>query len=152
VETAPYTFILETNGTLIENDKSYARDLPKFSRLHVRVSLKGASNTEFSILTGAEARAFDLQLEALKNLLDYGVKYHPAVMLSFSSRESIEELVGRLADIDRSLVEELEEEYVFLYPHMVRRLKRARLKSHTLLIALLGYQKSSYDFTRYDNL
>jgi len=131
VETVPYTFILETNGTLIENDKSYARDLSKFSRLHVRVSLKGASNTEFSVLTGVEARAFDLQLEALKNLLDYGVKYHPAVMLSFSSRESIEELVGRLADIDRSLVEELEEEYVFLYPHVVRRLKRAGLKPHT---------------------
>jgi len=131
VETAPYTFILETNGILIGNDKSYARDLSKFSRLHVRVSLKGASNTEFSVLTGAEARAFDLQLEALKNLLDYGVECHPAVMLSFSSRESIEELVGRLADIDRSLVEELEEEYVFLYPHVVRRLKRAGLKPHT---------------------
>ncbi len=116
-------FILETNGILIGADKSYARALSQFERLHVRVSLKGASPREFSRLTGADPRAFELQLKALENLLDEGVSVHPAVMLSFSNKEDVKMLVERLREIDPLLVEELEEEYVFLYPHVVQKLK-----------------------------
>lgn len=119
------TFILETNGILIGSDPSYAKDLSRFSKLHVRVSIKGTTPEEFHRLTGAKPEAFELQLQALKNLLDHGVRCHPAVMLSFSSREGREFLVRRLRDIDKVLVEEFEEEYVFLYPHVVERLRRA---------------------------
>ncbi|MCS7139201.1 MAG: radical SAM protein [Candidatus Nezhaarchaeota archaeon] len=122
-----FNFILETNGILIGNDKSYAQALSKFSTVHVRVSLKGTCEEEFSLLTGALREQFNLQLQALKNLLDYGVSCHPAVMLSFSDRESLERLRERLSEIDPALPDNVEEEYVFMYPHVVERLKRSSI-------------------------
>jgi len=127
-ESKRYLFILETNGILIGHDPSYARDLARFSRVHVRVSLKGASPEEFSRLTGAHPEAFNLQLKALENLVDAGVPCHPAVMLSFSSKDSVEKLKARLRSIDPRLEEEFEEEYVFLYPHVAKRLREAGLQ------------------------
>lgn len=118
-------FILETNGILIGYDRSYAHDLGKFDKLHVRVSLKGTTPKEFSILTGAEQKGFELQLKALKYLLDEGVSAHPAVMLSFSDERGIQQLTERLQEIDSRLILELEEEYVFLYPHVVKKLRKA---------------------------
>lgn len=126
VEKSPYTFILETNGMLI--DERYAKDLSEFKNLHVRVSLKGTNPQEFSRLTGAKPEAFELALKALKNLLDHGVACHPAVMLSFSPRENLVGLKRRLEEIDPLLSRNLEEEYVFLYPHVEERLKRAGIK------------------------
>ena len=128
VENTDYTFILETNGILVGYDKKYAEQLSRYSRVHVRVSLKGTTPQEFAMLTGAKPEAFELQLKALENLLDYGVPSHPAVMLSFSSRRGLEELKLRLAEIDKILLEELEEEYVFLYPHVVRQLRKAGIR------------------------
>mgnify|MGYP000061758588 CR=1 FL=1 len=122
VDRTNLLFILETNGILIGNDKSYARDLAKFKRLHVRVSIKGTSPEEFSKLTGAIPEAFELQLKSLENLLNAGVSCHPAVMLSFSGKEGFKRILERLKEIDPILCEELEEEYVFLYPHVVKRL------------------------------
>ncbi|RSN75298.1 radical SAM protein [Candidatus Methanodesulfokora washburnensis] len=118
-----FKFILETNGILI--DKSKAEDLSKFRRVHVRVSLKGTCEEEFSLLTGARPEAFELQLNALKHLADHSVPAHPAAMLSFSSRENISKLIKRLDEIDPVYVREFEEEYVFLYPHVKDRLRRA---------------------------
>ncbi len=128
VDQTDYLFILETNGILIGADKSYAKDLSKFRRVHVRVSIKGTSPSEFRMLTGAKEEAFELQLKALSNLLDYGVSCHPAVMLSFSEKENVRRLLERLAEIDPVLVEDFEEEYVFLYPHVVKRLRKAGIK------------------------
>lgn len=127
-EAGRYTFILETNGILIGHDASYARDLAKYRCIHVRVSLKGASREEFTRLTGAIPEAFDLQLKALENLLKEGVPCHPAVMLSFSSKDSLKALTSKLRSIDPTLVEELEEEYVFMYPHVAERLKKAGIQ------------------------
>lgn len=63
-----YLFILETNGILIGEHEEYAKDLSKFRNLHVRVSLKGTCEDEFSRLTGALPEGFGLQLRALENL------------------------------------------------------------------------------------
>ncbi|MCS7385398.1 MAG: radical SAM protein [archaeon GB-1867-005] len=120
-----YLFILETNGILLGYDKLYAKQLSKYKNIHVRVSLKGTMPQEFSKLTGAKPEAYNYQLMALQNLLDYGVKCHPAVMLSFSTKKNLKNLIMRLMEIDPILVDELEEEYVFLYPHVVERLKKA---------------------------
>ncbi|MCS7098011.1 MAG: radical SAM protein [Candidatus Methanomethyliaceae archaeon] len=117
-----FNFILETNGILIGNDKNYAKDLSKFNRVHVRVSIKGTNNREFSLLTGALPEQFHLQLQALRNLLDYGVSCHPAIMLSFSNREEINEIYRKILEIDSKL--EIEEEYVFMYPHVIEGLKK----------------------------
>jgi len=69
-----------------------------------------------------------LQLKALENLVDAGVPSHAAVMLSFSSKEDFSELLNRLRDIDRGLAENVEEEYVFLYPHVTKRLSEAGIQ------------------------
>lgn len=127
VDKAKLMFILETNGILIGSNKDYAKDLSKFSSVHVRVSIKGTNPEEFHHLTRAKPEAFELQLKALENLLDHGVSAHPAVMLSFSEARDIERLKMRLADIDEVLVSEFEEEYVFLYPHVVRQLRKAEI-------------------------
>lgn len=124
---ARYKFILETNGILIGQTPEYARRLSKFRSVQVRVSIKGTNQQEFSKLTGATPEAFVLQLKALENLVDAGVSSHAAVMLSFSSKESIGKLLNRLREIDRGLVETVEEEYVFLYPHVAKRLSQAQI-------------------------
>ncbi len=127
-EKTSYLFILETNGILLGAFRDYAKEISRFKNVHVRVSLKGCTPEEFSKLTGANPEAFQLQLKALKNLLDFGVSMHPAVMLSFSSKESLERLTEELRRIDEELVEELEPEYVFLYPHVVKLMKKHGLK------------------------
>lgn len=130
-ENGHFNFILETNGIVIGSDRSKAEDLSRFSRVHVRVSLKGTCEEEFSLLTGAKPEAFELQLNALRNLADHNVSAHPAAMLSFSSRENVSRLLDRLREIDPIYAREFEEEYVFLYPHVIERLKRAGITPRT---------------------
>jgi len=125
IDQTRYKFILETNGILIGHDANYARQFSRFKSLHVRVSIKGTSQQEFSKLTGALPETFDLQLKALENLLNAGVSCHPAVMLSFSPEENLHKLEDKLREIDSRLAEGVEEEYVFMYPHVVDRLRRA---------------------------
>lgn len=132
VDQSDFRYILETNGILIGYDNHYPEQLSDFKNLHVRVSIKGTNPKEFSKLTGAIPKAFDLQLEALKNILNTGVSCHPAVMLSFSSDENFQELKDKLRRIDPGLVENLEEEYVILYPPVVERLNKAGIKPHTV--------------------
>ncbi len=128
VNQTKYYFILETNGILIGYDPTYAQKLSKFDRIHVRVSIKGTNSQEYTMLTGAKPESFNLQLKALKNLLDAGVPCHPAVMLSFSSKKDFHKLLGLLREIEPEMVKEVEEEYVFLYPHVVERLKKAGIQ------------------------
>ena len=127
-----FIFILETNGVLIGADKSYAEDLAKHDNLIVRVSLKGTNPEEFHALTLAKPEAFELQLRALENLVEAGLepgeRVYAAVMLSFSTQEAYSALRGRLADIHPALAEEIDEEYVILYPHVVELMRRRGLK------------------------
>jgi uncharacterized Fe-S cluster-containing radical SAM superfamily protein len=97
--------------------------LSQFKNLYVRVSLKGACEEEFSLLTGAVPEAFQLQLDALKNLLNYGVQTHPACMISFSSDESIMALRKRLKAIHPAF-SEFETEELVLYSNVKERLDR----------------------------
>lgn len=115
-----YVFILETNGILIGHDETYAEELSRFPNLRVRVSLKGACEAEFSRLTGARPEGFGLQLRALENLVNHGVRANPACMVSFSSVESIEKLKERLGRIG---FEDFEVEELVLYPAVEKRLK-----------------------------
>jgi uncharacterized Fe-S cluster-containing radical SAM superfamily protein len=127
LEGQPLLFILETNGVLIGNDPQYAEDLSKYGFLHVRVSLKGCDEKEFAKLTGARPEGFTLQLRALENLLRQGVSCHPAVMTSFSTKESVQSLAERLKVINPKLAEELEFEELILYPKVKRKIKEHRL-------------------------
>ncbi|MHA1590507.1 MAG: radical SAM protein [Candidatus Njordarchaeales archaeon] len=120
----PFIFILETNGILIGHDKSIAKRLSSYENVHVRVSLKGTNREEFQRLSMAYEEFFDYQLRALENLLNYGVSFHPAVVASFISSENINKLKKVLAEIDKEMVENLEIEYIVLYPHVIESLKR----------------------------
>jgi len=131
VERSDFIFILETNGILIGYDRHYAEQLSDFSNLHVRVSLKATGPEEFSRLTGAKPKAFNLQLEALKNLLDAEVSFNPALMMSFSSPKGVKQLKNKLQTIGEGLVEHLEEEYVILYPPVIERLEKAGIEPTT---------------------
>jgi len=121
-------FMLETNGILIGSNPKYADDLSKYRSLHVRVSLKGCSEEDFANLTGAKPEGFTLQLKALKNLLQAGVRCHPAVMMSFSTQESAQRLVERLNSIGPELAEDLEVEELILYPKVKQKIERQGLK------------------------
>jgi len=124
-------FMLETNGILIGNDPKYAEDLSNYSFVHVRVSLKGCNEEDFAKLTGAKPEGFTLQLKALKNLLQAGVKCHPAVMMAFSTQESTHQLVERLKSISPDLAEDLEIEELILYPKVKRRIEKHSLKYYS---------------------
>lgn len=124
-------FILETNGILIGDDPQYAEELSKYRFLHARVSLKGCNEEEFSMLTDAKPEGFGLQLRALENLLDAGVSCHPAVMISFSKKESVERLKERLEAISVRLLRDLEFEELILYPNVKRKIEKYDLKYYS---------------------
>lgn len=126
VDKTKHLFILETNGTLLDED--FVMDLSKFRNLHVRVSLKGTNPEEFSMLTGAIPETFDRIMDNLKLLIDYQIRFNLAVMLSFSPDKNIMMLKQKLKEISPKILEDFEEEYIFLYPHVVKRLKKAGIK------------------------
>ena len=125
-----FRFILETNGILLGADSSYCEELAAFRSLHVRVSLKGSCESEFTRLTGAKEEGFTLQVDAIRNLSRARVSCHPAVMCSFSSEESMRRLYDRICAIDPELVKDLEVEELIRYPRVERRLQRFGLRPH----------------------
>ena len=122
-------FILETNGILLGHNVSYVQDLAAFPNLYVRVSLKGASEEEFSRLTGADPEAFNLQLKALENLQNFSVTAHPAVMVSFSTEQSLALLRKRLKKIAMPFAD-FEVEELILYGNTAQRLQEAGIEYH----------------------
>lgn len=128
LEEKALLFILETNGILIGNNRSYAGELSKYSFVHVRVSLKGCNEEEFAVLTGARPEGFGLQLKALENLFRANVKCHPAVMTSFSTQQGLQQLTQRLKSISAKLSDEIEIEELILYPNVRRKMKQHKLK------------------------
>jgi len=120
-----YVFIVETNGTLI--DRQIAKELAARPNAVVRISLKGATAEEFEKITGSPGAYFYRQLNALRLLVESGMKpchdVHPAAMLGFSTDENIKRLEKALAEIDPDLPQCIDVEYVILYPHVVRLMK-----------------------------
>ncbi len=126
IDRTEYLFILATNGSLL--DEANVGALSAFNNIHVRVSLKGTNPEEFSMLTGAEPDTFEDIIGSLILLGNSGVRFNLAVMLSFSRDESIASFKKRLRVTVPNVLDEFEEEYVFLYPHVSRRLKEAGIK------------------------
>ncbi|MGC8973086.1 MAG: radical SAM protein [Thermoproteus sp.] len=122
-----YTFIVETNGILI--DRGLARELAGFPNVVVRVSIKGATPEEFSAITMSPPQYFYRQLDALRNLVEAGMvpcrDVYAAAMIGFSTDDGVRRLKEALGNIHEALAECLDEELVILYPHVVK-LMRAR--------------------------
>jgi len=96
------------------------------------------------MLTGATPESFDLQLKALEHLLEAGVEFNPAVMLSFSNPYSYRKLKHKLREIHRSLPDKIEEEYVILYPPVVDRLRKAGIKPKIAFKPMKPYNSKYY--------
>lgn len=127
-----YVFIVETNGILLGHDATYARDLASHTNVFVRVSFKGVTEEEYYTLTGADPSTFDLQFQALRNLIDYGLvpgkEVVAAAMVSFSKDSDIARFLMRLSEIDERLVDSVDWEVVILYPHVKELLRRYKLR------------------------
>ncbi len=123
-----YIFILETNGILIGYDKEFACELARFKNVFFRVSIKAANAEWFRKVTGA-SYGFELQLKALENLLECGVRpgmVRAAVVLGYGSKGEYAKLLRRLSEIHPSLAD-VEWEIIKLYPKVEERLRRSGL-------------------------
>jgi uncharacterized Fe-S cluster-containing radical SAM superfamily protein len=124
-------FILETNGVLFGVDKDYVQKIAKFTKPHVRVSLKASTPEAFKKKTGAISEAFEIPFQAIRSLLDYNVSFHVAAMSAdpriMTSQERTH-LIQKLAEIDPNLVTSLEEEVMDAYDTTLARLKLAGWK------------------------
>lgn len=129
-EEHKHIFILETNGILLGVDETFSKELAKFNNVLVRVSFKGTTPEEFSLLTGAEPTAFLYQFKAVENLINAGLKpgreVVVAAMIGFSSDENIAEFTLKIAEISEELLD-IDWEYVIMYPHVEKILKKYRL-------------------------
>jgi uncharacterized Fe-S cluster-containing radical SAM superfamily protein len=124
-------FILETNGVLFGADRDYVREISKFRKPHVRVSLKAGTPEAFTQKTGAKPESFELPLNAIRNLLDHGVSFHVAGMLDdprIVTPGERAELARKLFEIDPKLVLNFEGEIMDPYDTTLARLKAAGLE------------------------
>jgi len=129
VENSPFRlFILETNGILLGADSDYARQIAGFTKVHTRVSLKAGTPEAFTKKTGVIPECFELPFQGIRNLVEADASFHVAAMSAdsrFMDRHERQSLIDRLASIDRSLADNLEEEVVDPYPTAVERLRHA---------------------------
>ena len=110
------TFILETNGILLDED--YVRDLSKFNNLYVRVSLKGVDEQTFKLITGAESKFFRNQLNALELLKKYGINHRAAILYDLFTDEQIKSLG----------ISNLEYETLIRYPFVLKNLNKKGIR------------------------
>ncbi|HDI02235.1 MAG TPA: radical SAM protein [Ignisphaera sp.] len=120
-------FILETNGIVIGLNPSLVKDLTRFTKLYVRISLKGGFRKGFEWRTGARGEALDLQYRAIEALRDSGIRFHVAAMTDprIMSLEERREIIKRLWSIDPRLALSLEEEVIDPYRTTIKRLEYA---------------------------
>jgi len=124
-------FILETNGILFGVDKDYVQKITRFTKPHVRVSIKAGTPEAFTKKTGATPESFELPFKAIEYLLNFGASFHVAAMSADPRIMPPEErlsLMKKLAETDPNLVFNLEEEVIDPYQTTLARLKYAGLK------------------------
>jgi uncharacterized Fe-S cluster-containing radical SAM superfamily protein len=124
-------FILETNGILLGQDSDYVRKLSEFKRkLYVRISFKAARPNEFTQRTGAKGEFCVLPFNALKSLLDHGIRARAAAMTDpkVMSKDERTLLIKKLDEIDPSArySETLEEETIDMYETTTARMEASR--------------------------
>ncbi|KXA96657.1 hypothetical protein AKJ37_04710 [candidate division MSBL1 archaeon SCGC-AAA259I09] len=129
VEESDYgPFILETNGILFGSDESYVKEISRFEKPHVRVSLKAGTPEAFEEKTGGSLEAFELPFMAIRNLLEHEVSFHVAGMMDdprIVSEDERKNLAHRLEQIHPALVENFEGEVVDPYDSTLKRLEAA---------------------------
>ncbi len=120
-----FLFILETNGILLGEDKSYVKELAKFNNLHVRVCFKGNNPEEFSILTGAK-KGFEYQIKAIENLKDEKISFNIALV---SFKKDSQDFINQFVNINLEQTM-IEVEEIILYPKVRKRLEKEGIISY----------------------
>jgi len=121
-------FVLETNGILLGADASYVRELARFKKIIVRVSLKAGTPRDFARKTGSKPEFFELPFRAMRELIANGIRLNVAAMSRDAALMNPVERVGliqRLAEINPRLPLRLEEEVFYPYPQSVERMRAA---------------------------
>jgi len=124
-------FILETNGVLFGVDKDYVKKISRFTKPHIRISLKAGTPKDFTKKTGAKPEAFDIPFQAIRNLLNHNISFHVASMSAdprIMTPKERTNLMKKLAEIDPRLLLSLEEEVMDGYNTTLDRLKFAGFK------------------------
>jgi len=130
VEESEFVYILETNGLNLGNDPEFCKQLSKYKKLHVRVSIKGCTPEEYHVLTGAKPSSYELQYKALENLIAAGVSCNACLMVSFSDESTIEIARKKLFDVHPGILKSLEMERIKLFPKVRARLAKYGLKAN----------------------
>jgi len=117
-----YLFILETNGILLGENKTYIDELSKFKNLHIRICFKGCNSKEFSMLTGAKD-GFDYQLKALEYLKEKNLSFNIAIVSVYTDKKYF---FDRLIEMGLEKIM-IEEEEIKLYPLVRKRLLDEKL-------------------------
>jgi len=120
-------FILETNGTLFGVDRDYVQAMSKFRKIHVRVSLKAGTPHDFARKTGAIPESFNIPFEAIRNLINYKIKFNVAAVTDprLMSGEERNVLIKKLESINPNILLNLEEEVMYPYKTTLTRLQQA---------------------------
>jgi len=124
VEDSEFVYVLETNGMILGNDPDYVRALTKYTRLHVRVSIKGDSPEKYHELTGADPASYGLPYTALQHLINAGVSCNACLMASFSDKDGIQQVRAKLYQIHPGILKSLEIERITMFPKVVERLEK----------------------------
>jgi len=128
VEQSEFIYVLETNGMILGNDPEYCQALSQYSRLHVRVSIKGDSPGQYHELTGALPETYELPYRALRYLIDAGVSCNACLMASFSDDEGIDRVKRKLAEVHPGILRSLEIEHITMFPKVAQRLNDNHLE------------------------
>ncbi|MFX1417461.1 MAG: radical SAM protein [Promethearchaeota archaeon] len=110
------TFILETNGLLI--DEEYIKELSKFKNIYVRVSLKGIDEETFELITGAKGQFFNNQLNTLDLLKKHKISHRAAILYDLFTDDQIKNLK----------IPNLEYESLIRYPFVLRNLSKKEIQ------------------------
>lgn len=125
-------FVIETNGVVLATEPDLASRLAQYASRrdretvgHVRLSIRGGQRDAFEEKTGCAKEFLDLPFVAVERLWDAGVSFHVAVVVDsrFTSEQEKEATYSRLAEIDPSILRNVEEETLDPYPHALVRLR-----------------------------
>ena len=112
----------------IRSPELFAKELSQFKNLHVRVSIKGCSYDEYSMLTNARPESYDIPYKAIENLINNKVSCNACLSISFSDPKEIKMAEKRLYDIKPGILKSLEKEYITMFPKVQKRLNRYNLR------------------------
>lgn len=124
-------FVIESNGVVLSQEPDLVENLARYASTdtntvgHVRLSIRGGLPQPFEEKTGCQGEFVDLPYIAAQKLWDAKVSFHVAVVVDarFTTEEEKQVIYNKLADIDISVRESVEEEFLDPYPHALVRLR-----------------------------